>query len=515
MTISQPDITINIIPAALQIGNAPHRVLAIGQKTSAGSATALALTTDIQNDNSENDLFGPSSQLAAMVRAYKKINKVTRIDAIALDDNAGGTAATGSIAFTGPATENGTLYVTIGSYTNHRFELGITSGDTATTIAAALEALVNADTKCPVTGVDTTGTLALTCVHKGTYGNNVGIRIEGSVAGVAYTITAMTSGATNPSLTTLFDAIEDQRYQTVIWPGEYTLSTIATEMDARFNTTNKILDGVAITALADTYANLVSAVSALNSKSLVVLGNNKSSAADFKGSTCLEIPDVIAAEFAAVRALRLTDDANIAQYIVSTIGGRDSFGGTAIASLPYFNTPFYNLPIIPAGKAFTREEVEDLADAGVSVLSNNVTATQIIAGEIVTTYHTDVASNPDPSFKYLEYVDTIVNAREYMWNNLRRRFAQCRLTEGDLLPNRSMANQQAIESYLDQLYTDLSGAEYVLVQAGETALQYFRQNRDVTLDMVEGKVNVTMVVPIVVQLRTILATLQLSFSTEG
>lgn len=513
--ISQPDVTVNIIPAAVEVGNSPQRTLIVGQMLS-GTATAGALTKDIQNSNNENALFGESSLIAAGVRAFKRINRESRIDAIALADNGAGTAATGSVVFANNATAAGTITIYIGSKKYHKYEVVVSVGDTPTEIGDAFEALVTADTKAMVSASNTTGTVTLTANHKGSEGNDIGIAYEiDGVTATTVTLTAMNSGAGDPSLTALFDVIENQRYQTIIWPGSYDTDTLTDELQARFNVTNDVLDGVGVMGKIDTFANLKSFVTGRNQQTLIPILNRLLTGATHKGGAMLEHPYLVASQLAAIRSLRLTEDANIAQYTISTNGARDSFGGTALASFPYFNTPFPYLSLIEPGDGFSREEIEQLHDAGGSVIGNNIANTDVIAGEIVTTYKTDVAGNVDPSFKYLNYVDTASNAREYFFNNLRKRFAQSRLTEGDLVPNRAIANRQVVESYLDSLYDDLSSVDYVLTQAGEVALQFFRDNRSVTLDMVNGKVIINMQVPLVVQLRTIVATMQIAFSTES
>ena len=234
-----------------------------------------------------------------------------------------------------------------------------------------------------------------------------------------------------------------------------------------------------------------------------------------KGGALGELTDVESAKFAAVRALRLTEDANISQFVISTNGARDSFGGAAIASLPYFNTPFPNLSIIDRGKGFTATEIESLLTAGASTLANNKTRTSIISGEIVTTRKTDSAGNPETTFHFLNAVDTSSAIREFYFNNLRKRFAKSRLTEGDLQPNRNMANQAVIESFLDSLYQKLSGEDFVLTQAGTTAVKFFKANRTVSLALETGTATINMKIPIVTQLRVFEATLQIAFSTEG
>ena len=514
-TILRPKVTFNILPAALEISVAPQRILFIGQKTSAGTAISGELISRIQNDNSENTLFGADSMLAGMIRAAKKINQVTQMDAIALSDAMSAVAATGNVTFTGTATANGSIFVTVGSAQNSRYSVDIEVGDTATVIGGKLATLINADAFAPVNAVNTTGSVALTAVNAGLEGNSIGLRFEGVVAGVTVAITAFSGGLTNPTLTNLFDVIEGQRYQTIVWPSTYDLALVRNFLGARFNVTNEVLDGVAVVTRTDTFANLVTLGNSQNSQSLVIAGNRLLNDTDFKGGSMLELNNVVSAQFGALRALRLTQDANISRYVIATRGALDSFGGPALASLPYFNSPFFDLPIIPIGKGFRKEEIDQLAEAGIFVFGNNVNRTQIILSDVVTTYKTDVAGNPDKSFKFLNYVDTISTVREYMVNNCRARFAQCRLTNGDLIPRRNIANEILIRSFITQLYTNLSQTDFVLTQAGEDALEFFRENLNVSLDLVDGQVTINMITPIVTQLREILGTIQIAFSTQA
>jgi hypothetical protein len=112
-------------------------------------------------------------------------------------------------------------------------------------------------------------------------------------------------------------------------------------------------------------------------------------------------------------------------------------------------------------------------------------------------------------------VDTSSQAREYFHNNLLARFAQSRLTEGAVSRGRDMANEVVIKAYCEKLYQDLAGPDYVLVQDGEAAITYFKTNLTVTLDLALGKATITMLVPIVTQLRIIVATFKISFSTQS
>ena len=185
MPMLNPSQTWTILPGAQPSPVPEHRVLIVGQMTSAGSATSGALQTDIQdNTNTINSLFGQNSHIAGMVRRFKLMNKVSTLDAIALDD-ATGTAGTCAVDFTGSTpTESGSIYVTVMSETNHKYKLDITTSSTATTIGDALVAAITADGNAPFAGVNTAGDVVITCDHDGTMCNDWSVKVDGTVAGV-------------------------------------------------------------------------------------------------------------------------------------------------------------------------------------------------------------------------------------------------------------------------------------------------------------------------------------------
>lgn len=517
MTISKPSVSITILPANQSISTAAHRVLIVGQMKTTGTASQNALTENIDNSGGEDALFGADSMVAAMVRAFRRRNKVTPLDVIAFTD-ASGTNASGTVAFSGTATESGTLYVTVGSYKNHRYAVPVTAADTATTVGAALVALIAADTKAPFTSVNTTGSVAITYDHDGLEGNYTGLRVEGTVAGITTTVTAFASGATQPAAMTasMWDLIGDKRYHTIVWPTSYTRSLVHDDLlEDRWNVNNTVLDGLAVQCQIASKADIVTAADALNVKSGFGVALKLINDTYFKGNMAQEFGYVVAAQVAALRALRLTEGANLSGYVNANVGPNDIYGGPALASLPYFNTPLYDLPVIPTGKGFTISEIEDLRDAGISTLGNNPANNTVILGECLTYYKTDTAGNVDPTFSFVNAVDTSSQVREYFVNNLRAQFSQCRLTEGDLIPNRSIANQKSIEAFMDKLFLELGSENYVLVQSGEAARKFFKANRSVSLNLATGTVTINMQVPIVTQLREIVATMQIAFSVNG
>lgn len=515
-TILQPKVTVNIVNASLTVGNTEQRILFIGQKTSAGSAVAGALVEAIANGGAEDALFGRDGMLATLIRANKVRNQQVQVDAIALDDDGSGVDATGTIAVAGTATEAGTLTVIIGSERNHKFTIAVADTDTATAVGAAIEAAINADLNVPVTAVNATGTVTMTAINAGTYGNSIALEVRGAVAGLSTPVTGMASGATDPTLTGVFDVIGDKRYQAIVWPYPNDTAELRTLLDARFNADGSVLDGVGFTALADTVSNLKVLGAALNSQSLVILGDQKETETNYSGPSIVEIPMVVASQWAGFRGLRLDSAGfSIADLVITANGPLDSFGGAALASKPYFNTPFAELVPMQTGRGFDDSEIEDLKDNGITVIGNNIANNTVISGEIVTTYKTDTGGNPDVTFTFLNFVDTATQAREFFFNNLRSRFAQSRLTEGDIIKGRDMANDLVIRSFLKRLYQDLSGPDFVLLESGESALNFFNDNLIIVIDKSLGKVTIQMTVPIVTQIREITATMKIAFSTTS
>ena len=512
-TILQPKVTVNIVNASQAVTNTGQRILVVGQKVASGTAVAGALTQSIANGGAENALFGRTSQLAKLVRANKVRNQSIQIDAIALDDAGGGTAAAGAFVVTGTATEAGTLTIIVGSELNHSFSVAVASGTTATAVGDLIVTALGLDLDLPATAVNTSGSVAITAVNKGTYGNSFGLEIRGSIAGLSTSVTAMAGGATDPTLTALFDVVGDARYQAIVWPYPDSLSVLTAFLNPRFNADGKVLDGVGFTAKADTFSNLKVLGAAPNSQSLVVIGDKLESETNYKGPSIVEIPMVKAAQLAGFRSLRLdSSGVSIADLIITTNGPLDSFGGPALASKPFFNMPFADLLPIRVGRGFDDSEIEDLKSNGISLLGNNPAGNTVVAGEIVTTYLTDTAGNPDVTFGFLSYVDTASQAREYRYNNYRARFAQSRLTEGDIIKGRDMANELVIRSYSKRLYQDLSGVDYVLLESGEDALNFFNENLIISIDKALGKVTIQSTDPIVTQLRELAITSKIAFS---
>ncbi len=509
-TISEPyiDLTITGQPTPT---NVPQKVLFVGQMLS-GTATSGDLVQNIGVSGEENALFGRTSFIAGMIRAARKLNKVTQFDAIPLSDNGAGTAAAGIIAFSGTATLAGTLKISIGSKINHQYLVAVSIGDTATTVGANLVTAITADTTAPFSAANVTGTVTITCRHKGTLGNKIGIIVENAVAGITETVTAFTGGATDPVLTAIFDPIENIRYQTVVWPSTYSKSTVINFLDARFNVANSPLDGVAITHNTDSYANHITALNALNSKSLVYFCNKTIVDTLFKGSSLFELDDEVASQFAANRSLRLTTNADISGIVNGGTGQQDAFGGISLASLPYANTPFPNLPLTDQSVGFSSFEMTNLNASGGSLIGNNPANNGVVCGRVLTTYKTDSAANVDTTFQFLNDVDTSSVSREYFYVNLRALYAMCRLTTGALESGFKMVNATSFAGSVVGLFQKLG--KLALVEAGPEALTAFRNSLVVTI-VDKNTISFSCRISPVGQVRNILADIVIVFQNFG
>jgi phage tail sheath gpL-like len=251
----------------------PYRRLLIGQKLSAGTATAnqLVRVTSIPEGKT---LAGAGSQLAGMIEAALTQDAFTELWILPVADNGAGVQATGSIAITGSATASGTLNLLIAG---REVEVAVTSGDSATAIGDAIEAAITADTDLPVTAVNTTGTVAITARHKGECGNEITLMVnfydgEETPAGVGVAITDMASGATNPDLSTAIAAIGDEWFHiwAIGWTDTATLTDIETELADRFGPLRE-LEGHAFAAANDTLSNLGTLGNARNSPHLTIV----------------------------------------------------------------------------------------------------------------------------------------------------------------------------------------------------------------------------------------------------
>lgn len=510
--VSLPNTTFDLAVAPQLISNTPQRVLFMGQQATDASPNEV-LVSNIQVGQAPS-LFGARSMLTAMIQGFRRINTSTAIDAIPFNDAGGATAATATIDFgSTTATANGTIQIAIQSKTLYTIEVPVTSGDTSVIVAANFTTIFNLSTTISVTITDNLdGTVTLTAFNAGTEGNSISIEIDNdSSTGIPTTLTGFAGGATDPTFTlSIFDQVGDRRYTRLVYPYSFDDSVIAQFLNARFNPTNAVEDGVGVTQGTDSSPDLQVRADGLNSQSIVILGNRPVSLTTATGGALFEYDPVVASYWAAISTLRLTEGQNIPNLLIGPLNAANPVGGPRVAAIPYFNTPVSLLPPIDLTRGWLTDQQEALNNAGVSFLGNNIANNEIIFGQMVTTYVKNTQGLPDTAFKFLNTVDTGSQIREFFFNNNKNEYAQAVLTTGDVVASYQV-NVQAFNAFQLNLYKVLSEPPYALTVAGSSAINFFKSNITTTLDEATGTISTVMIVPIVSQLRNINGVIEIAF----
>jgi phage tail sheath gpL-like len=509
--VANPRVTLNIIPRDQRVGLDDQRILVVGQKLTGGAAPA-GLNTDIGRSAAEiNTAFGARSHLALVCRRLRKINPNTNLDVIALADAGSPTKATGVVAFSGTATGSGSLTIISVDGNDHTYTVDGVTGDTAATVATKFETLMDADPIAPFVASVSTATLTMTAENGGKVANDWPLIVKGSIPGITVTLTAWGSGATDPTLTTILDAVANIRYQTIVWPSQYATTVLKTFLEARKNLDNDIKDGIAFIGTNRAFADVKSDALALNSSEMVLITNEPETGATWKGAHLPQAPDLTAASFAAARARRFEDGILISD-IVATNEFRDQFGGISKCSLPYFNTPILYCGQPLRGSGYTQEEQQELEDAGVSVVGYNRSNTAVVMGVVVTTWQKDVAGNDDDTWKFLEWRDTHGTIREYFVKNIRKEFSQHRMTAGTAVAGFAIIDEASVRAFLYQLYDEL--AEECITVKGLAGRRKFEENLVVTLKPALRRVEIAADVPMVSQFGEAIGSIKFNFLTQ-
>lgn len=255
----------------------PTRILAIGQKTASGTATALEHQL-ITSDTQAKTYFGRGSTLALMCEAMLNHNRNIEIRAIAQDDDAAGVVATGSIAITSSATISGTINLYIAGV---RVRTKVTSTNTLGEIATALAADINDNADLPVTANVDGGTptvVDLTAKNKGECGNDVYVMVnyyddEQFPQGFTLTITQMSGGTGNPDINDVIHVVDEEWFTD--WLVPYTdaanMAALDLELDERFSATGK-KDTFVYSAKRGTHSNLITYGQTRNCEHMAIMG---------------------------------------------------------------------------------------------------------------------------------------------------------------------------------------------------------------------------------------------------
>jgi len=370
-------------PSQAGVSGAVRRALVIGPSTSS-AASSLSFVESVAQ---AAQTYGAGSPLTHMIAAFRMNEPFNELWAVNFPDAGSAVAATGSIAFTGTASAAGTHFFNIAGYD---VPVAVASGDTATVQGAALAAAINAfldqtagaPLLLPVSATADTGTVTVTSRVEGTIGNSIPIMYnyrgaqggEYAPAGTSVSITAMASGATDPSLTGLATLLGSNLFEWIITPwGTTTLlapmTTLMNDVSGRWNYMQQLY-GHVFAAARDSAANLLTLGGALNDPHITVLGVETGS----------PTPAYVWAAAAAGRALgRLRDEP-----------------GRTVQSLAIQGV----LPSAAGGR-FSLSTRNSLLTAGIATVNAGNDNTCRF-DRLVTTYKTNAYSQTDPSMRDAE-----------------------------------------------------------------------------------------------------------------
>jgi len=352
------------------------RALLIGSKTAAGIAPANVPLIS-QGVADAQTQCGLGSILAQMAYAYRQNDTFGELWYLPLSDAGGATAATGSIAFTGPATAAGTLSLYIAGAL---IAVPVTSGMIATALATAVVAAITANVNLPVTAaVD--GTLAykvnMTAKNAGLTGNDIDIRLnyrgtpagEATPAGIVATIVAMASGATNPTLTTALANLQDLQFEFIAMA--YTDATSIAALTAFLNDTagrwswQTQIFGHCIIAYRGTFSSLTTFGTGLNDPHMSAIGFNDSPTPAWK----------VAAALCAQAAISVRAD----------------------QAQPIRGVVLQDVLAPPVASRFSLSQRNTLLFDGISTF-NVDQGGNVVLEKLITTYQTNTFGSPDNSF---------------------------------------------------------------------------------------------------------------------
>ena len=413
----------------------PHDSLIIGQKTSAGGATAGQIYA-IESVDEAKALFGEGSQAALMVAAYKANDSLTSLYAIGLDDNASGVAATGSITWTGSATASGEIAFYVAG---RRISVAVTSGDSAATLetnALAAFALVR-DLPVTVAANASTG-LDFTARNDGTPGNQIFIGHsqqpgERVPAGLALTVNAMASGATDSSYSGVPATLGEDQYHTIVGGicAATPIGVLTTELESRWGPMRQI-EGQLFAGFYDSRANLTTLGNSFNSFAFTLCGA--------EASALLPLPCEVAAATAALSAMQAQTDPARALTGLSLAGAWGAKRGTR----------------------FTRAERDILISDGVSTFTVGQDG-RLRIERLVTTYQTNALAIPDTALQDLTTVRTLAALRYSLRARIGTKFARFKLTDdgNPIPPGQPIVAPKTIRAEICALFKDWQALGWV------------------------------------------------------
>lgn len=412
--------------------NQPRKLLILGQRLAAGTVAA-EVPTRIFSASQAIGQFGRGSQLARMIVAAKRANPYADMRAIALDDNAAGVAATGTLTFSGTVAAAGTLNLYIDGV---QVQAGVAAGEAAATTATNVAARINANADLPVTATAATAAVTFTARNKGECGNNIDVRLnyyagEALLKGLLVAIVAMNGGTGNPAIADAIAAMASDQYSSIVmpWTDAANVTAMELELSDRWGPMSQ-RTGHIFGALAMAQGAAATYGSARNSP-------HDSFMVAYKSPTS---PEIWAATLAAVC---------------------ESSGSIDPAR------PFQTLPlpgVLPPAEVdrFTQTDRNLLLRDGISTFTVDAGG-QVLIERVVTTYQVNAFGIDDISYLDLETKWTVDYIRYAVRARIALRYPRHKLTddENEIKPGQAMVRAKDIRSVLIELFRELQDAGLV------------------------------------------------------
>ncbi len=277
VTVRVPGHYIEIVPNQSQLGlfGLPTQILVIGQMRASGTLTPGA-PVQVTTAGQAATLAGAGSMLAQMAAAVLAgCQGALPVYIAGVADTAAGVAATGTVTIGGAATGAGTLALYVGG---RAVQTLVNAGDSAATIAANMLLALAQTVDLPASATINGAAVTLTANHKGLCGNDIDVRVnyntgDATPAGITVTVTPLSGGTANPSITPVLDAIGGAWFTDIVmpWTDAVNLGSLESFLATEYGPL-VMKDGLAWAAIRGTFGTCAALGQSRNSPHVSILG---------------------------------------------------------------------------------------------------------------------------------------------------------------------------------------------------------------------------------------------------
>lgn len=444
--------------AEINSGGTPYqgnaRLLLIGQKTSAGSASAGVPIGPVQSESEADALFGAGSMLSQMYRIARRNAPFQPIWALPLADPAGN-AATGTVTInSAPAVTGAGIVHVMG----RRIVFQVNAADDKDTVASNLAAAINA-AQLPVTaapgapgGDDDEHIVTVTARHVGALGNGIEIVLAADEPNVLNagnsTIVAMSGGTGVPVLPLANLGDDEFDFLAAPYSDTTSLNAVRDFLDGQSGRWSPIqqLYGHYFTAAHGNLATLVGIGNGRNDPHVSIMGSQVSPTPVWEWAAAL----------AAVAIAHLSD-------------------------APEVSRPLQTLQLSGVLPPRDRSVWWDIADrqalyadgiSGYKVTIDGI----VIIDRVVTTYQLSGAGVPDATFRDVETMLQLMFATRYLRVGVSNRHARQALADDNPYNLAEIATPKSVRNTLVHIYNDLVALG--VAEKPDLFAQYVRVERD-------------------------------------